>query len=49
VGKGSELATDKRTDLSRGANDDVMVTDVKRSGEKMTRIIDVYDLREVQI
>jgi len=30
VGKGSGLATDKRTDLSRGANDNVMLTDVKR-------------------
>ena len=41
--KGSGLATDKRTDLIRGANDDVMVTDVKRRGDKMTRIINDYD------
>jgi len=47
VQKGSSLATDERTDLSRGANDDVMVTDVKRRGENMTRIINVYDQRDV--
>jgi hypothetical protein len=33
VRKGSGLATDERTELSRVANDDVMVTDVKRSGD----------------
>jgi endonuclease/exonuclease/phosphatase (EEP) superfamily protein YafD len=45
---GSGLATDERTDLSRGANDVVMVTDVKRTGEKLTRIINVYNQRDVQ-
>jgi hypothetical protein len=39
VHKGSGLTTDLRTDLSSGANDDVMVTDVKSRGDKMTRII----------
>jgi hypothetical protein len=34
--KGSELAMDERRDLRRGANEDVMVTDVKRRLEKMT-------------
>jgi len=48
VRKGSGLATDERTHLSRGANDDVMVTDVRRRGENMTRIINVYDQRDVQ-
>jgi len=43
VRKGSGLATDEETDLSRGLNDDVVVTDVKRRGEKMTRIINVDD------
>jgi hypothetical protein len=46
--KGSGHATDERTDLSRGSNDDVMVTDIKRRGEKMTRIINVYDQRVEQ-
>jgi len=48
VRKGSGLATDKRPDLNRGTNDDVMVTDVKRRGENMTRIIKVFDQRDVQ-
>ena len=30
VRKGSGLATDEQTDKSRGANDDVIVTDVNR-------------------
>jgi hypothetical protein len=46
--KDDVMVTDEWTDLSRGANDDVMVTDVKRRGEKMTRIINVYDQRDVQ-
>jgi len=45
---GSGLAPGERTDLSRGANDDVMVTVVKRRGEKMTRIINVHDQKDVQ-
>jgi hypothetical protein len=48
VRKGSGLATDGRTELSRGAYDDVMVTDIRRRGEKMTRIINGYDQRDVQ-
>jgi hypothetical protein len=48
VHKGSGLATDAQTDLNRGANDDVTVTNVKRKGEKMARIINVYDQRDVQ-
>ena len=39
---------DEQTDLSRGANDDVIVTDVRRSGEKITRIVIVYDQRDTQ-
>jgi len=48
VCKGCGLATDERGDLSMGANDNVIVTNVKRRGEKMTRIINVYDQRDVQ-
>jgi len=48
VRKGSGLATDELTDLSRGMNDDVVVTDVARRGEKMTRIINGYDQRGLQ-
>ena len=32
IGKGSGLAADEWTHLSRGANDDVIATDVRRSG-----------------
>jgi len=48
VSKGSRLATDERTDLSRGANDDVIVTEFKRRGEKMTRVIYIYDQRDMR-
>jgi len=48
VRKGSGLATDEWTALSRGANDDVIVTDVKRRGEKMARIINTSDQRDVR-
>jgi len=48
VRKGSDLAMDAWTDLSRGANNDGMVTDINRTGEKMTRIINVYDQRDGQ-
>jgi len=48
VCKRSGLGTDEPTDLSSGANDDVMVTDVKRSGEQMMRNIHLYDQRDVQ-
>jgi hypothetical protein len=48
VCKGSGLANAERTDLSRGANDYFIVTDVKKRGEKMTRGINIYDQREVR-
>jgi len=34
---------DKRTDLSRGGNEDVIATEVRRRGERITRIVNVYD------
>jgi hypothetical protein len=48
VHKGSGLATDKQTDLSSGANDNVMVTVEKMAGEKMTTIMNVCDERDIQ-
>jgi len=45
---GSGMVVDDRTDLSRGANDDVITTDVRRRGEKTTRIINVYNQKDVQ-
>jgi len=46
--KGSGLAIDERTYLSSGANNDVIVADVKRTGQKMTRVINIYDQRDVR-
>jgi hypothetical protein len=48
VRKGSGLAVDERTDLSKGGNDDVIVTDVRRKGEKITRIVNIYDQNDTQ-
>jgi len=48
VPKGSGLATDERTDLSRATNNDVIVTDVKRGAEKTTRIINLPDQRDLR-
>ena len=41
IRKGSGLVVDEWTDLSRGANNDVIVTDVRRRGEKITRIVSI--------
>jgi len=48
AGKGSGLALDSRRDLSKGGNDNVIVTDVRRRGEKVTRIVDMYDQKDTQ-
>jgi hypothetical protein len=37
------LEVDEWTDLSRGANEDDIATDVRRRGESITRIVNVYD------
>jgi hypothetical protein len=39
IQRGSGLVVDERTDLSRGANDNVIFTDVGRRGETMMRIV----------
>jgi hypothetical protein len=39
IRKGSGLVVDEQTDLSRGANNQVIATDVRRRAEKMTRIV----------
>jgi len=48
IRKGSGLVVDERTDFSRGANDNVIVTDVRRRGEKITRIVNVYEQTDTQ-
>jgi len=40
---------DEGTDLSREANDDVIVTDVRTRDEKIPRIVNVYDQRDMQL
>jgi hypothetical protein len=47
VPNGSGLATDKRTDMSRVGNDNVIVPDDNRSGAKIARVINMYDQRDV--
>jgi len=46
IRKGSGLVVHERTDLSREVNDDVIATDVRRRGEKTTRIVNIYDQRD---
>jgi hypothetical protein len=46
--KGSGLVVEERTDLSRGANNDVIATDIRRRGEKVTRIVNIYDQKDSQ-
>jgi len=44
----SGMVVDERTDLSRGANDDVIHIDLKRIGETVTWIVNVYNQRDTQ-
>ena len=37
------MVFDERTELSRSANEDVIASDVRRRGESITRIVNVYD------
>jgi hypothetical protein len=48
IPKGSGLVVDEHTDVSRGANNEVIVTDVRRRGENITRIVNIYDQRDTQ-
>lgn len=43
VQMGRVLVVDERAGLCRGANDDVIATEVRRTGEKITTRVDVYD------
>jgi hypothetical protein len=42
------MATDSWTDPSRGTNNDVIVTYIRRRVEKMIRVITIYDERDVR-
>jgi len=48
IRKGSGLVVHERTDLSRGANDDVIATEVRRRGEKITSIVNIHDQQDAQ-
>jgi hypothetical protein len=39
---------DEWTDFGRGAKDEVIETDIRRRGEKITRIDNIYHQRDVQ-
>jgi len=39
----SVLVVDEWPDLSRGVNDDVIVTDCRRKGETITRVGNIYN------
>jgi len=43
IRRGSGLVVDEQTDLSRGANEDVIATDVRKRRERITRIVNIYD------
>ena len=42
IWRGSRLVVDERSDSSRGANNDVIATDVRRRGKMIMRIVNVY-------
>jgi len=46
VPKGSGCGINKRTELSQNARGDVIVVDIKNRGEKITRIVNIYEERE---
>jgi len=48
IRKGSGLVVGERTGLSSGANDDIILTAVRRRGEMIRRIVNVYDQRDTQ-
>jgi len=48
IRKGSGLLVEQRTGSNWGANDNVIVTDVSRSGENIPRIVNIDDRRDTQ-
>jgi hypothetical protein len=45
VWKESDLTMNERTDVSKNAGDNVIVANLIRQGEKMLRIVNIYDQR----
>lgn len=48
IQKWSGLVVDEQTELNRGANHDVIVTDIRRRGDKITRIVIIYNESVIQ-
>jgi len=48
VRNGSGLAVDERTDLKKSGYHDVIVTDVRTRGEKVTRNVNIYNPKDTQ-
>jgi len=46
---GGGLVVDERLDLRRGANDNVIATDVRRRGEKIWRINNIYYQKDARL
>lgn len=44
--KGGSLAVEEQMDLSNGCNDDIIVTDIWRREEKVTRTVNGYDQKD---
>jgi len=49
IQRGSGLTVDERTDLSRGATEDVIATDVSRRGERIMRIVNIDDQKNTHL
>jgi len=47
IRRGSGLVVDERTDSSRGVNEEVIATDVRRRGERITSSVNVYDQKNM--
>jgi len=48
VPKGRGLTTSERTDWNKSAGDDLIVVHTKRKGEKLIRIVNIYDQRATE-
>ena len=42
------MEVDEQTDLSRGANEDVIAAEVRGRGERITRMVNIYDQKNTQ-
>jgi hypothetical protein len=45
----SSVVVDQQTDLSRDANEDIIATDVRRRGERITRMVNIYNQKNMDL